>query len=147
MNVPKIISDWQALVEADAKRYAALDRDECQLCLAHGSDKRSLFIRCMYAIHEVVPEAIVMQGVLEPSDPRRDHYYLNICKACRGRLLNHLRIWREECIAVVVHRRAAPGQADCCEPERNIPVRVDGTVKMMTTAEYQEYDRLQRLPK
>jgi hypothetical protein len=31
--------------------------DTCELCYAEGPDKRSLFIRCFYAVDEVLPEA------------------------------------------------------------------------------------------
>lgn len=90
----------------DRGRYENHDGDLCMLCGAHGSDKRNLFVSCLYAIHEVVPEAIDLRA----AGTERVGYYLRICKSCRGRFLEGLGRWRAECIAL----RGTPMDHDGC---------------------------------
>ena len=141
----------------DAERFKALDGDECQICLAHGQDKRSLTIDCLYAIHEAVPEAIDLALVPEKKpqanaqadslddndswgDGKRRGYYLRICKSCRSRLLEHLKQWADEGRT----NRGKPMDHDGCiesdfpddEGEANIPIREFGAVRMITKAEW-----------
>lgn len=53
-----IVTEARARRGRDAETFAAHDRDECMLCDAYGADKRSLFIDCGYAVHEVLPEVL-----------------------------------------------------------------------------------------
>jgi len=53
--------------EVDAQRFKDADMDLCMCCHAHGADKRSLWVDCLYAVHEVIPEAIDL-GKVEPSN-------------------------------------------------------------------------------
>lgn len=133
--ISEILEESNARRLADADRFASLDHDLCQLCHAYGADKRSLFISCFYAVHEVVPEAIDLGGVPDEATARRG-YYLCICKSCRAALLSLLKMWRDERAA----RRGIPkdhdGADDGYEADRDIPVRVNGAVVMMTDAEY-----------
>ena len=131
-HLKEIFAREDARREHDAVRYKELDDDLCQLCHAHGGDKRSLHISCLYAIHEVVPEAIDLWAC----DPSGQGYYLRICKACRGRLLDMLSFWRDEC----VNLRAVPKDEDGnIEQEGDIPVRINGRIVMMTEEQYDTY--------
>ena len=116
----------------DAQRFEELDDDLCQLCHAHGQDKRSLRIECFYAIEEVIPEIIDLHNC---EGERNCGYYLRICKSCRGRLLDMLGKWRNECISYRDKQKDHDGHIEEDE-ERNIPVRVNGRIVMMTEQEY-----------
>lgn len=120
--------------KADAKRFGSLDMGKCQLCEAAGPDMRSLFVGCGYAVHEVVEESICLSGIESLHD--RGHF-LRICKTCRGRLLEHMRVWAEECRAMRGIPKDSDGSPVEQDPERNIPVRVHGAVVMMTRKEYE----------
>lgn len=121
-----------------AARFEALDPDECQLCGAHGPDKRSLFIDCGYALYEAVDEVIDIRDLeLE----RGRGYYLLLCKSCRGRLLAALERWAEECRLLRGLPKDSDGGLDEIDPDRNIPVRVHGAIQMMTRDEYDEHRR------
>lgn len=110
----------------------------CKLCLVEGRDKRTLRINCSYDIKEVVPEATYSS---------EQGFILRICKACRAALLGKLESWREERIA----QRDLPMDEDgnsIGDPDRNIPVRVNGVIKMFTEKEFIEYEsncKLKRL--
>lgn len=85
--------DWQKeRRKSDAERLEKSDGDLCMLCHAYGADKRSLYISCLYAMNEVVPEMID----LTDTDRKQHGYYLRICKSCRGSLLGHIADWAEE---------------------------------------------------
>lgn len=129
----------------DAERLQQLDGDLCQLCEAYGPDKRSLFLDCFYAVHEVVPEAIDLLLVEKQNDSKHaSGYYLRICKSCRGRLLDLLRHWRDDCVSL----RGVPKNHDGgLEDERegaNIPVRLNGRIVMMTMDEYGKWSAEKR---
>lgn len=132
-SIERLLFDAKRRREEGAATFAALDEDACQLCDAQGADKRSLFIDCFYAVYEVVPEAI---DISDAGLERGRGYYLRICKSCRGRLLGKLQEWRNECVS----RRGLPKDHDgndaWDEPERNIPVRVNGATQMITEHEY-----------
>lgn len=131
-----MIADLEERRRRDKERWAALDDDQCQLCHAEGPDMRSTFFGCLYAVEEAVPEVIDLWEVRE--DELRRLYYLRICKTCRGDLLGRMAEWRNEAIA----RRELPKDADGCpeaDPEQNIPVRINGAVKMLTAGEYEVY--------
>lgn len=120
-----------------AERFQALDRDECMLCDAFGADKRSLFIDCGYAVYEVVPEVLDVHDLeLE----RGRGYYLLICKSCRARLLGALQGWANECRSLRGDPKDHDGQPSEDDPERNIPVRINGTTRMLTVDEYAAFE-------
>lgn len=121
----------------DAERCQQLDGDLCQLCEAHGPDKRSLFIDCFYAFHEVVPEAIDLLLVEKQNDSKHaSGYYLRICKSCRGRLLDMLRDWRDDCVSLRGVLKDHDGNIEDEREGADIPVRINGRIVMMTLAEY-----------
>lgn len=131
-SLSQIIADANARRAADAERHASLNEDECMLCGARGPDKRTLKLRYGYAIEEVVPEAIDMRAV-----DGSDFYMLRTCKACRGSFLGKLEEWRDERLA----RRGMPMDSDGGdvwdnESDRNIPVRINGAIQMLTADEW-----------
>ena len=77
-------------------RFYKLDENLCQMCGDIGEDMRSLMLRCLYNISEVVPEAIDTYDVAIDFNG----YYIRICKSCRGRFLRKLKEWRSECISL-----------------------------------------------
>lgn len=131
------LQEVEARNAADRARYADRDPDLCMLCQVRGPDKRALFIDCWYAIHEVVPEAIRLAGV-RPEPRRGQGYYLNLCKGCRGRLLGHLKQWREECVALRGENLDTDGNLEAykADPAREIPVRQNGAIVYLTRAEW-----------
>jgi hypothetical protein len=134
----KMLDEADAKNRADAERFKALDQDVCQLCDAKGEDKRSLFIDCMYDVQEVVPDAINLHYV-DTFVKHQQGYYMRLCKTCRGRLLEHMRVWAEECKQMRGLPKDSDGLPEYNDPERNIPMRINGTVVMMTRAEYDAY--------
>ncbi len=121
----------------DAERFKALDSDLCMCCHAYGSDKRSLWVDCFYEVREVVPEAIEISGVDPKPGSHQSGYYLRICKACRGRFLSMMGEWWK---AGLDRRDTAKDHDGHDEyepdPERNIPIRVNGAIVMLTRAEW-----------
>ena len=115
--------------EAEKKREA-LDGDACMLCDAYGNDKRNWYSSCFYAIDESVPEALDLEK----------GFYLRICKSCRGRYLQLLREWRDECVSLRGQPKDHDGylETETIEPERNIPYRKNGTLVMLTEQEWNE---------
>jgi len=120
----------------DAKKFADLNGDICMCCGAQGEDKRSLFIDCFYKVKEVVPDALDISEV-EPKLPHhKQGYYLRICKACRGRFLSMMGEWWKEGIEFRGLPMDHDGNLENDDPERNIPVRVNGAIKMLTRKEW-----------
>ena len=128
----KKIKDKQA---KSLKIWQKHDQDICMLCGAHGGDKRSLWIQCMYAVDEVVPEALDMSGV---PDFRDRGYYLLICKSCRAELLLYLERWRNHMISRKGMLMDHDGNLEDTRPEANIPMRINGAIRMLTMEEYDE---------
>ncbi len=112
-----------------------MNEDTCELCGAQGPDHRTLALRYFYEISEVVPEMT----------PYRDNwavlYSLRTCKHCRGLFLGMLQEWRSACLARRPVSKDADGGDLHGDPRANIPVRVHGTVAMMTPEQYEEYRR------
>lgn len=113
----------------DRNKYGSLDMDKCMLCGAQGEDKRSLKIDCFYDVCEVVPEML---------DMGKDGYYLRICKACRGALLTKLGEWRYERKSLWNVFKDNDGNVEENDPSRNIPVRVNGAIKMLNEKEWND---------
>ena len=111
-----------------------MNGDTCQLCGAVGPDKRTLVMRYFYELTEVVPEMSGVDGGL----PR---YSLRTCKHCRALFLVMLGEWRSACLARRVVPKDHDGNDTFEDPEAAIPVRVLGTVVMMTEEQYDEYRR------
>lgn len=136
MRLQDLVTATQQRRERDAEAYANLDHDECMLCGAYGADKRSTTIACGYAVPEVVPEALDVTGVDRFKDAGWGPYYILLCKACRASMLGHLAEWRAGRVA----RRGLPmdhdGNDDEWSDDANIPIRENGTTRMITRAEW-----------
>ncbi len=135
MELGQILDKIKENRNADAKAFEALDKDLCMLCGAYGADKRSWQSSCFYAIDEAVPEALDL----------KDGFYLRICKSCRGRYLEGLRRWREECVGLRGFTKDHDGYLydteEEMDPERNIPVRRNGVTVLLTR---EEWDHLKK---
>lgn len=136
MELQQLLSNIDTKRKADAERFRTLDQDECQLCYAHGADKRSLTISCLYDVKEVLPEAIDLADVPVETLSKRG-YYLRICKACRGRLLAKSEEWRNECITFIPLPKDHDGELLEEGPGAYIPFRVYGRTRMVTREEFQ----------
>jgi hypothetical protein len=135
MTIRDYITEATDRRERDTARFASLDWDECQLCLAKGPDKRTLTIDCFYAVHEAVPEVIDLYSV--PNDRFQGRgYMLRICKACRGDLLAALSVWRARRVALRDMPKDSDGEPEDDDPGRCIPVRVNGAIQMLTREEW-----------
>ena len=119
----------------DAKLFEEHDRDLCMLCHAYGADKRSLFIRCGYRIDEIVPEFLDLHKTVSS----KLHYYINICKSCRGALLDMLVDWREERVALRSVAKDHDGELEWQPADANVPMRVNGRTVMMTMEQAKEF--------
>jgi hypothetical protein len=113
-----------------------VDKNLCALCHAAGQDKRFLMVDCFYQLTEVVPE---FQVIRNPSG--RDHYGMWICKTCRGRLLEHLKVWHDECVQMRGLPKDSDGAPVDDDPQRNIPVRLNGATLMMTKEEFERFEK------
>lgn len=120
----------------DAEKYKTVDHDLCMLCGAYGSDKRTLLIRTGYEMKEAVEELLDTKSVEELPEPIRGFYYLSMCKSCRASLLGHMRDWAIERRAMRGSPMDNDGNSEDEPPEKNIPVRIDGGIRMMTMDEY-----------
>lgn len=143
-HLKQMIEEAKRRRQEDAHRFKDSDSDLCMCCHAYGEDKRSLWVDCFYEVREVVPEAIEINGVEPKPERHQGGYYLRICKACRGRLLTMLGEWWR----TGVDRRDIPKDHDGHDefepdPERNIPVRVNGAIVMLTR---EEWDQRQSQP-
>ena len=123
----------------DAKRYAELDSDLCQVCHAYGADKRSFMIRTGYDMAEGVPEFVDMFAV-PGKEELKGFFFLNICKSCRGDLIGSIITWFKHRSALRGEPKDHDGYLDSgSDEDRNIPVRINGAIVMMNTEEYDAY--------
>ncbi len=123
-------------------------REACMRCGEVDYDRRTLWMACLYAMHELegIPFAgAVVEGVFRrlrpdhesigcddakyerPLDPtaRKYHFYtLRVCKDCRGEWMAAIAAWFN-----------SPKRNDWTE-ERCIPVRVLGGIQFLTRDEY-----------
>ena len=136
MELQQLLTNIDTKRKTDAERFKTLDQDECQLCYAHGADKRNLVIYCFYNVQEVIPEAIDLFDVPVETLSKRG-YYLRICKACRGRLLAKLEEWRNECISLILVPKNHDGELLGESPGAYIPLRVYGRTRMVTKEEFE----------
>ncbi len=136
MDLNQIIENSNKKRIEGKEKWGNMDNNLCMLCGAYGNDKRSLFIRCMYAIDEMIPEALDIDDV-----KGKEGFYLLICKCCRGRLLGHLREWREECVELFDKPKDHDGYVDEDNPEAMIPIRENGVVRMITKVEWDKTNK------
>ena len=141
LDYKKIIDEGHVKNKKDARAYEKADDDLCMLCGAKGQDKRTLLMRCFYEIREMVPEALNLAEVKEYKDKDMDSFYfLRICKCCRAKFLGHIKDWREETVALRGKMKDYDGYIDEDDreedPERNIPIRENGIIKMINIEEW-----------
>lgn len=117
--------------------YDQMDGDLCMLCHAYGQDKRNLRVECMYAVEEVVPEALSLR------DEGAHYYYLRICKSCRGALLDHMATWREERVALRGRPKDHDGHLEDQDYTGLVCVRHNGRVIYVTEDEWRTRFRQQ----
>lgn len=142
-----MFKDMESRRISDAKKFAESDKDLCMCCHAYGEDKRSLWIDCFYAVNEVIPEAIELSTHIDPQPENHTRgYYLRICKNCRARLLGMLGTWWQEGVARRELEKDHDGNVEETDPDRNIAVRENGIVKMITREEWDERERKRNLP-
>ena len=139
-SLNKMLADIHARRLRDKERFEKLDSDLCQCCHAYGEDKRSLFIDCLYSIHEVIPEAIDVQ--LLENMRHTSGYYLRICKSCRARFLEMLHNWFLRGKQLREIEKTHDGYPLENDPTRNIPVRINGAITMMNEEEYARYKEM-----
>ena len=130
-----LINRREQRLKDDAIRYETHDPDECMLCHAHGPDMRSFLFSCFWDFGESMEEPI---DTKEIKDFKFDGYYLRICKSCRSELIGHIQKWRDD----MVSRRGLPmdsdGNLEGDSQEANIPVRINGAIKMITLEQWFE---------
>jgi len=133
----QMITKMIARRERDATRFRDSDGDLCMLCGAYGDDKRGLVIDCGYDVTEMVPEALDLGNV--GMETHKQGFYVRLCKTCRGELLDHLRSWRRDRVAM----RDVPKNHDGYPEDAPgwIAVRIDGISVMMSAEQYEEYQR------
>lgn len=136
MSMHDYIEQQAAKRKADAERYAALDEDECQLCGAHGEDKRSFIASCFYDMQEVVPEFISLREVEGTLQGRG--FYLRLCKDCRGKMLSALKEWADKCRAKRGQPMDHDGHLEDNREDAIVPVRINGAIVMLTPEEFEQ---------
>jgi hypothetical protein len=112
-----------------------MDDNTCQLCYAHGLDKRTVVMSCFYNLTEAVPEFSEIGGV----------YHLRVCKTCRSELLIRLQDWGVEAKKKRGFPKGSDGEMttleELIEHGRNIPIRVFGAIVMLNKEEYDEWKK------
>lgn len=109
---------------------------ECPLCHTEdvSGDLRTLRIGCGYDLSEVSdllqPTEALVRGVGRPLPM----WSIRICKSCRGDFIGLLRQFINTQLATATAR-----EVEEMNPERNIPVRVDGRCIMMTEPEWRHF--------
>lgn len=134
MSIAGYIKEREDRRKADAAKFAALDLQECQLCGAYGDDKRSFIARCFYDMQEAVGEFIDLSEV--DGELKGQSFFLRICKDCRARMLSALGVWAVECRAKRGKPMSHDGQLENAREDANIPVRVNGAIRMLTREEW-----------
>lgn len=143
MDLAKRIRESKEREAAGKQAYEESDEALCMICHAYGPDKRSLVVRCFYAIDEFVPEALDMRLV---DGFKSGDYYLRLCKICRSGFLVAMEDWRNVRIALRGEPKDSDGGIGYDEYEGSmIPVRIAGATVMLTPDQYEEY-KLRMLP-
>ena len=93
---------------------------ECKICGEIDQDGRTLKLRYLYDLSEVSDKFQV-----EKMEDGSTYYSIFTCKNCRGNFLGILRYWAEGNLI-----------EETTDPDKNIPVRVDGRTVMMNKDEW-----------
>ncbi len=132
--------------------------ERCQRCGVVSPDLRTLWMACFYQMEELgLPlELIAVHGhvvqqkgvqrfkgfedlpvpVWEDPEPSQEpgnfqFYRLRVCKDCRADWMGAIRDWFN----------SVPDHFVTDSPDANIPVRIDGRVKMLTREQYDEFSK------
>lgn len=111
--------------------------DTCALCATteyESGDLRTLRIGCFYDLTEVSDKFTPVAATIEGVDRPQNLYSMRICKDCRGDFMGLLRQFIDTQMSTVVDR-----EVDDLNPERNIPIRVDGRTMMVTEGEWESF--------
>src|SRR4051794_12512870 len=105
----------------------------CQICNEDTyGDQRTVRVACLYDLTEAGLEE---NGNILLDDGRTlSTFGATVCKDCRGDLIGLLRRWRTGEFSL---RLTEPFDAE--NNPRNIPVRIDGTARMMSEPEYRAW--------
>lgn len=110
--------------------------ENCRICGGLFPDLRTLKIDYFYQMNEVSPKF----ELEKKNDPVGALYTIpDTCKECRGDLLDFIARWASGDVA----RERLQLEAVETGDGRNIPVRVNGRVIIMTAAEYASHQRLE----
>ena len=104
----------------------------CQICNQEGEDRRTLRLQYFYDLSEMSDKFEKEEVTIRFADGhevKNVFWSIRTCKDCRGNFLGTLRRWTSGEFVTATEDN----------PERNIPVRVDGRVVMMTTEEWQAH--------
>lgn len=106
----------------------------CQICNQEGEDLRTLRLQYLYDLSEISDKLTREEATIRfdggyEANAKYVFWTIQTCKDCRGDFLGVLRRW--------ISGELVSQTQD--NPDRNIPVRVDGRVVMMTTDEYQAH--------
>ena len=104
----------------------------CQICNQEGEDRRTLRLEYFYDLSEIsdkLKKAEVTIRFADGHEVKDVLWTIRTCKDCRGDFLGILRRWTNGEFITQTRGRS----------ERNIPVRVDGRVIMMTAEEWQAH--------
>lgn len=105
----------------------------CVLChVEDDGDLRTLRIGCLYDLREASPLFEPVKATIEGVDHPQTLWTMRICKDCRATFIRNLRHF----VDTALEQRVSREIDEETDPERNIPVRVDGTTVMMTEGEY-----------
>jgi hypothetical protein len=118
----------------DRKRLEAKETimELCQICNQEGEDRRTLHLQYFYDMSEISDKLVKEEVTIRFADGhevKNVFWTIRTCKDCRGHFLDVVRRWTSGEFVTQTED----------DPERNIPVRVDGRVVMMTTEEWQSH--------
>ncbi|GEM_PF-6950169 len=103
----------------------------CQICNEEGHDRRTLRVQYLYDLSEIsgkLTKEDVIIRFANGEEAKSTFWTIETCKNCRGIFLGALRHWTSGCVT----------QNDS-DPDRNIPVRIDGRTVLMTTEEWEAH--------
>ena len=106
--------------------------ETCQICNQEGQGLRRLYLQYLYDLSEIsdkLKKEEVTVRFADGHEVKNVFWTICTCKECRGDFLEILRHWTSG--EFVTQTKD--------DPERNIPVRVDGRVVMMNTEEWQAH--------
>ena len=106
--------------------------ENCQICGQEGEDRRTLRLRYLYDFSEISDKFTseeVTINFADGNEVRETVWSVRTCKDCRGDFLGILRRWTSGEFVTQTED----------DPDRDIPVRVDGRLIMMTTEEWEAH--------